>query len=72
MFVLSGSFAGHCEATSGSVERIVLRRWMAKDLLPHALPRFVQYDDGRLHGMERIGDLPGVGKHRVELGPLRA
>lgn len=72
VLVVGESFACHCQATSGSLARIMFAASMAKGPVLHAALALVQPCVGELHDMERIGDLHGVGEHRVEYAPIHA
>ena len=54
------------------VERVVLAAPVTERLVLDPPPALVQLGVGELHEMKRVGDLGGVGDHRVEHGPVRA
>ncbi len=66
MLLAGESFAGHGEAPAGSVERIVLAASMPEGVVLHAASGLVERGVGELDDVERVGDLDGVGQHRVE------
>ena len=65
------AFVGPGQQTPGPIQRVDLAAPMAQSVVLHPASDFVETLVGQPHQMERVGDLDGVGQHRVEHGPIR-
>ena len=65
------TFVGLGQQATAAVERVGLAAAMAERLVLHPAAHLVELGVGQLDEMERIGDLGGVGQHRVEHRPIR-
>ena len=63
--------AGDREPAACSPQRVVASVAVAEGLVLHTTAALVERGVGELHDVERIGDLVGVGQHRVEHRPVR-
>lgn len=71
VLVIGEPFAGHHQPTAGTVELIVLAAAMTEGLVPHPTPALVKRNVVELDDVELIGNLDGIGQHRVEHRPIR-
>ena len=70
--VVVEAFVGLGQQPPAAVERIVFAASMAERLVLHPAAALIELVVRELHDMERVGDLDGVGQHRVEHRPIRA
>ena len=69
------TFVGDCQQAAGSIQRVVFAAAMTELFLLDSAPHLIDDAVGQLHQVERVGDLDGVGEHRVEhraIGPDRS
>jgi hypothetical protein len=68
--VLGELFRGHRQASPDPVQRVVLQPAMPCRVLLNPSSAFIEGGVGHHHDVEWIGDLDGVGEHRVEHRPV--